>query len=171
MVTIRKEQPSDILAVRAINEKAFGQQAEPNIVDAIRTACPQAISLVAEYDDQLIGHILFSPVVIESEKETVAGMGLAPMSVLPEHQRRGVGGRMVKTGLDMLRRSACPFVIVLGHPAYYPRFGFTPASGHHIDCQWDGVPDEAFMVLILDGDRMKGVTGIARYRNEFNKAV
>ncbi|KPJ77821.1 MAG: hypothetical protein AMJ54_06545 [Deltaproteobacteria bacterium SG8_13] len=171
MITIRTEQSSDIRAVRAINEAAFGQPTEANIVDAIRAACPDALSLVAVSEDQLIGHILFSPVSIQSEKGAVTGMGLAPMAVMPAHQRQGVGSRLVEAGLEILRNSACPFVIVLGHPAYYPRFGFTPASEHHFECQWKGVPDNAFMALMFDSDRMEGVTGVARYRDEFDEAT
>ena len=71
----------------------------------------------------------------------------------------------------MLKESPCPFVIVLGHPEYYPRFGFVPASGHGLQCQWDNVPDEAFMVLVFDESAMKGVSGVARYRSEFDAAM
>ena len=171
MVTIRKEQPSDIPAVHAINEEAFGQPTEADIVDAIRAACPDALSLVALTGEEPVGHIFFSPVTIQSEKGGVTGMGLAPMAVLPAHQRQGIGSRLVHTGLDTLRRDGCPFVIVLGHPAYYPRFGFAPASTQHIGCQWEGVPDNAFLALILDTSRMEAVSGVARYRDEFDQAI
>jgi len=98
-------------------------------------------------------------------------MGLAPMAVLPEFQRQGIGSRLVRYGLDILRQGSCPFIIVLGHPEYYPRFGFEPASTHKIRCQWTGVPDEAFMIIILDKDAMAGVSGIAAYRSEFDDAM
>ena len=115
--------------------------------------------------DQLVGHILFSPVTSQSGKETAAGMGLAPMAVLPERQRQGISSRLVQTGLEMLRDSAGPFAVALGHPGYYPRFGSLPASKHHIDCQWDvRVPDNAFAAVIL------GST-LARYRDEFDEAM
>jgi len=97
-------------------------------------------------------------------------MGLAPMAIAPERQRQGIGSRLIEAGLKVLRQQACPFVIVLGHPEYYPRFGFVPASGHGLACQWEGVPDEAFMVLILDKAFMAGVSGVARYRDEFDEA-
>jgi putative acetyltransferase len=171
MITIRPEHPDDISAVHAINEKAFGQPTEANIVDTLRAACLDAISLVAVSSDQVVGHIFFTPVTIQSEMEAIQGMGLAPMAVVPECQRQGIGSRLVEAGLEILRQQACPFVIVLGHPEYYPRFGFVPASEHDLTCQWEGVPDDAFMVLILDEASMAGVSGVARYRDEFDEAT
>jgi putative acetyltransferase len=91
------------------------------------------------------------------------------MAVLPEHQSRGIGTALVAEGLTTLRRRSCPFVIVLGHPEYYPRFGFEPASKRGVRCQRDGVPEDAFMVLALDENAMKSVSGVARYRNEFGE--
>ena len=171
MIIIRPETPSDARAVRAVHERAFAQAAEADIVDAIRAACPDALSLVAVAGDRLVGHILFSPAVIQSAGRPVRGMGLAPMAVLPEHQREGIGSRLVQNGLDRLRRQACPFVVVLGHPAYYPRLGFVPAVRHNLACQWKGVPENAFMVKILDEDLMSGVSGTATYRDEFDAAM
>ena len=98
-------------------------------------------------------------------------MGLAPMAVLPERQRQGIGSRLVEAGIRILRKQGCPFVIVLGHPGFYPRFGFVSASRYGLTCQWEGVPDEAFMVLILNESTLAGVTGIARYRDEFAAAM
>jgi putative acetyltransferase len=171
MITIRSEQPKDTTAVHAINEAAFGEPTEADIVDTLRNACPDAVSLVAVEDGRILGHIFFTPVVISSEHETTRGMGLAPMAVLPKRQRQGIGSMLVKAGIDAMRKQNCPFVIVLGHPEYYPRFGFVPASHHGLSCQWDGVPDEAFMVLILDEPAMAGVSGTARYRDEFGQAM
>ena len=170
-MAIRSEDPDDIAAVRAIHEKAFGQQTEANIVDSIRAACPDAVSLVAVADDQVIGHIFFSPVTIMGKTGAIQGMGLAPMAVVPERQRQGIGSQLVEAGLKVLREQGCPFVIVLGYPEYYPRFGFVPASRHGLACQWEGVPDEAFMVLVLDEGVMAGVSGVARYREEFDEAM
>lgn len=169
MATIRHETPDDVAVVREINELAFGQPAEANLVDKLRT-CGDALSLVAVPDgrDAVVGHILFTPVVVESGSRRVVGMGLAPMAVRPDCQRQGIGAQLVRHGLTMLLERGCPFVVVVGHAEYYPRFGFEPASRHGLASQWDGVPDEAFMVTILDQAAMTGVRGLARYRGEFD---
>jgi len=118
-----------------------------------------------------VGHILFTSVVVESAGRRVLGMGLAPMAVLPDRQRQGIGSQLVSRGLDILRERSCPFVVVVGHPEYYPRFGFEPASRHGLASQWEGVPDAAFMVLVLDVHAMAGVSGVAKYREEFNEVA
>ena len=171
MITIRPEQPDDIAAVRAINEAAFGDTAEATIVDSLRDACADAVSLVAVEDDRILGHIFFTPAYVIGGHGSTQGMGLAPMAVLPERQRKGIGSMLVQAGIGAARERECPFIIVVGHPEYYPRFGFVPASHHGLTCQWDGVPDEAFMVLILDEPAMAGACGTARYRDEFDQAM
>jgi putative acetyltransferase len=171
MVQIRRERPEDVPAIRIVNEKAFGQPQEAAVVDALRRACDGLLSLVAIDDGRLVGHILFSPATIDGHAPIVGGMGLAPMAVLPECQRQGIGSLLVKKGLEILRASSCPFVIVLGHPEYYPRFGFERASKYHLRSQWDGVPDEAFMALVFDEPAMESVSGVARYRREFDEAM
>ena len=170
MTNIRSEKPEDPSQIQRVNERAFAQPTEADIVDRLRRACADSLSLVAE-DEGVVGYILFTPAVIESPGRRVVGMGLAPMAVLPNRQRHGIGSKLVRRGLEILRERGCPFVIVLGHPEYYPRFGFEPASLHRIACQWEGVPDEAFMVLILDANAMEGVSGVAKYRDEFSEAV
>jgi putative acetyltransferase len=170
MLVIRNEAPRDIGQVRAINVAAFEQPDEADLVDALRAGCPEVLSLVAELDGRVVGHILFSPVTLPAGDRTLQGMGLAPMAVLPEHQRDGVGARLVEEGIARLEQSGCPFVIVLGHPGYYPRFGFERASTHGIECQWP-VPDEAFMIRILDAAGMADAAGVARYRPEFEAVV
>lgn len=129
--------------------QAFGQAPEADLVDRLRENCPGILSLVAIQDNQIVGHIAFSPVRIEDDK-TVDGMGLGPMAVLPEFQHQGIGSRMVQAGIEILKNQGSPFIIVLGHPEYYPRFGFEQASHSDIHSQWEGVPDEAFMILILN---------------------
>ena len=98
------------------------------------------------------------------------GAGLGPMAVLPEYQRQGIGGKLIETGNQKLREAGCPFIVVVGHPEYYPRFGFKPASGYGMKCEWD-VPDNVFMVLVTDRSKMKGVSGLAKYRQEFSDVV
>jgi putative acetyltransferase len=170
VITIRAESPADAAGIHAVNEQAFGQPMEANLVDRLRKTCDTAVSLVADEDGLIVGHILFTPVVVEAGSGPVAGMGLAPMAVLPNRQRQGIGSGLVAEGVEILRSRQCPFVVVVGHPEYYPRFGFERASRHRLESQWDGIPDDAFMVLVLDPDAMSGVSGVARYRREFDEA-
>jgi len=144
MVHIREERPEDRAAIRKINEQAFGQPQEADLVDALRRNCGDLLSLVAVADEQIVGHVLFSPVTVGADREKVLGMGLGPMAVLPGHQRQGVGTQLIEYGINKLRIDGCPFIIVLGHPEYYPRFGFEPANRHGIRSEWQ-VPDNAFM--------------------------
>ena len=171
MVTVRPERQDDIAAVRAVNEAAYGQHAEAEIVDAIRERCASAVSLVALEADRIVGHILFSPVRVFGKKASFPGMGLGPMAVVPERQRRGIGSLMVRAGIEAVRERRCPFIVVLGHPGYYPRFQFVPASQHGLTSQWPSVPDAAFMVRVLDGLKMAGICGTVRYRDEFDQAL
>jgi putative acetyltransferase len=163
MVIIRPERPEDASLIRHVNELAFGELAEADLVDKLRRTCGEALSLVAEDDGAIVGHILFTPVIVEGRP--TLGMGLAPMAVLPGRQRQGIGSQLVRRGLDSLRQRGCPFVVVVGHPGYYPRFGFEPASKHGFQSQWEGIPDTAFMVLVLDAHAMAGASGVARYRD------
>ena len=171
MFIIREEKPEDVVGIRLVNECAFEQPEEANIVDKLRKNCDGLLSLVAIESDDIIGHVLFSPAVIDSDHGEVIGMGLAPMAVVPQRQRQGIGAALIKYGIARLRESGCPFVIVLGHAEYYPRFGFVPACQHGLRSQWEGVPDEAFMVIILDDNVMQGISGVARYRDEFDEAM
>ena len=171
MIVVRSEEAEDIDQVRLINYRAFDGGPEASMVDALRANCGDAMSLVAEEEGQVIGHILFTPVAIEGRARTVIGMGLAPMAVLPERQRSGIGSALVRKGLELLRDDGCPFVIVLEHPEYYPKFGFDRASSHGLRCQWDDVPDEAFMVNAFDPEIFLDGGGIARYSVEFDAAV
>jgi putative acetyltransferase len=168
---IRDEVAGDAAAVRVVNEEAFGSPLEAGIVETLRSTCDDRVSLVAEQDGGIVGHILFTPVEIAAAGETIRGYGLAPMAVRTAWQRQGVGSALVAKGLERLRDAGAPFVIVLGHPEYYPRFGFEPASRHGVRCQWPDVPDDAFMLLVLDPACASRLGGVARYRPEWDAAV
>lgn len=166
MITIRDEQPLDVEAIRAVHLAAFGQPQEATLVDQLREGGAIA-SLVAERSPHIIGHICFSPVEIVSESP-VAGLvaGLAPLAVLPEWQRQGVGTQLVVAGIASCRQLGYQAIVVLGHPTYYPRFGFIPASRLGWRCEYD-VPDEVFMVLELQPGTLSPAPGLVQYRPEF----
>ncbi len=166
MVTLREECPEDIEAIRAVHHHAFGRPHEGRIVDALRTHRGVLLSLVATVNDRIVAHLLYSPVSIGTDPKIVMGAGLGPLAVLPAYQRQGIGAMLVSAGNQQLQARACPYIVVLGHPTYYPRFGFRPASGYGIRCAWD-VPDEVFMVLMMEPATMQGVAGVAQYRQEF----
>jgi len=162
VITVRDEQPADLAAIRAVNDAAFDQPLEGRIVDALRTHDAVRLSLVAEVDGRIVGHILFSPVTSAGAE----GLGLGPMAVTPDQQRRGVGAALIAAAMSRLRATGCPYVVVLGHHDYYTRFGFVPASRHGLRCEWD-VPDEAFMVHVIDPAATTAAAGLIRYRSEF----
>ena len=168
MIVIRQEQSGDQPGIRQVNEQAFGQPQEADLVDKLRQNCPQVHSLVADSDGEIVGHILFSPVQIDNVNVKIEGMGLGPMAVLPNLQRQGIGIVLVNTGLENLRKEGCPFVVVLGHPDYYPRFGFQPASDYGLRCIWD-VPEGVFQVFVMNESILSGVTGLVHYRHEFSE--
>jgi putative acetyltransferase len=170
MRSIREENDRDFAAIRQVNVRAFGGLEEADIVDKLRDSGSGVLSLVACHNDDVVGHIQFSPVVIEYEGAVIEGVGLGPMAVLPDYQYKGFGSALVEAGIEALIDRSYPFVVVLGHPEYYPRFGFAPASGRAISCQWPGIPDEAFMVRILDEEFMRNVHGPARYLEVFDAA-
>jgi putative acetyltransferase len=164
LIEIREERPSDLAAIRVINRRAFGQEQEGNIIDALRFNGAALVSLVATLNGRPIGHIIYSPASVGG---VMTGAALGPMAVLPEYQRQGAGSKLVEAGNRKIKELGYPFIIVLGHPAYYPRFGFEPARNHGIHCEWD-VPDDVFMVMVLDQEKMQGVAGLAKYRHEFS---
>ena len=163
LIEIRKEHPDDVTAIRDVNKRAFGQDQEGNIVDALRANGAVLLSLVATLDGRVVGHIMYSPLLVGE----VIGAGLGPVAVLPEHQRQDIGSKLVLAGNEKLKDGGCPLIVVVGHPSFYPRFGFKPASTYGITCEWD-VPDDVFMALVLDEAKMPGVVGMAKYRAEFS---
>jgi putative acetyltransferase len=163
---IRPERPEDIPQVYQVNLAAFGRDAEARLVDLLRDAGAALVSLVAVDGGEVVGHILFSPVTIEGYDRPAAG--LAPMAVLPGQQRRRIGSALVERGLAACRDAGMEAVVVLGHPEFYPRFGFVPASRFGLDCEYP-VPDEVFMALELTPGALAGAHGTVRYRPEFNQ--
>jgi putative acetyltransferase len=159
------ETESDHAAVRAVNEAAFESPAEADLVDALRQQARPVISLVAESGGEIVGHIMFSPISLDDDDEMVI-MGLAPMAVSPANQREGIGSALVREGLARCRQIGSGAVVVLGHPQYYPRFGFVPASEFGIDSEYD-VPDEVFMALEIQPGALDNIGGIARYHEAF----
>jgi putative acetyltransferase len=126
VIAIRPERPDDTAQVRRVNELAFGQPTEADLVQKLRQACTTRCHWWLKTTASWVTSC--SPVVVESAARSVIGMGLAPMAVLPDRQRQDIGSQLVERGLDTLRERSCPFVVVVGHPEYYPRFGFEPAS-------------------------------------------
>lgn len=169
-IIIREECADDVEAIREVNEKAFGQSEESRIVETLRLNAGVLLSLVATLKERVIGHILYSPVSISTNGDKIIGAGLGPMAVLPEYQRQGIGSKLIENGNKILQESGFPFIVVLGHPEYYPRFGFKPASHYAIKCEWD-VPDDVFMILVNDQSKLEGVSGLAKYRQEFSSVA
>lgn len=168
LLIIRREMPDDVAAIRLVNERAFGRPAEANLVDALRAHGKATLSLVAEQAAQIVGHILFSPVTLEADGRAVAAVGLAPMAVLPEWQGRGIGSRLVEAGLAECRAAGHARAVVLGHPEFYPRFGFIPASRYGLRSEYD-VRDEVFMAMELRDGTLQGCAGLVKYASEFGE--
>ena len=165
---IRTEEERDRAAVYAVNAAAFETSVEANLVDALRQRAQPVISLVAENDQTVVGHILFSPVSLAGHPN-VNIMGLAPMAVAPIHQRKGIGSALVRAGLERCKELGCGAVVVLGHPEYYPRFGFSPSSRFGIGCEYE-VPEEVFLVIELQPGYLRGASGTIKYHAAFGNA-
>jgi len=164
---IRTEKPEDIAAVRNVNIAAFGRENEANLVARLR-GIASTFSFVAVQSDRIVGHLLFSLVTVEGKcSKNLSILGLAPVAVLPNYQRQGIGTLLIREGLKECGRSGFQAVVVLGHPDFYSRFGFIPASRKSLGCEYD-VPDEAFMVLELESGALQDCSGTVKYRSEFS---
>lgn len=162
---IRPEMPADQVAVEHVNRAAFGQDAEARLVAALHDGGYVRVSLVAERAGQVVGHILFSDLPILTATGTVAALALAPMAVLPEYQNGGIGSALVKRGLDECRVHGHRIVIVLGHPRFYRRFGFSPDLAKPLASPYSG---EAFMAIELVPGALDGVSGRVEYPPPFS---
>jgi putative acetyltransferase len=168
MTIIRRAEPQDAAAIRTVHEQAFAISAEVNLVDRLSERGKVVLSLVAEQNREVVGHILFSPVVIEAEGKTCQALGLAPLAVLPAVQRQGIGSLLTRTALEQCRAAGHERVVVLGDPAYSSRFGSLSAGRHGLSCQFE-VPAEAFMALELRDGALQGCAGTAWYQPEFSE--
>lgn len=151
-------------AVYSVNMAAFGQPDEADLVDRLRQEGVVLVSLVAEHRKRIVGHILFSRMLIETESGSVSAVALAPMAVLPEFQRQGIGGQLIRYGLELLRTRGERIVIVVGHPSYYPRFGFSCERARSLESPF---PAEALMAMELTPSALDGVHGKVRYPAAF----
>lgn len=181
---IRTEKPEDVAAIRSLNIAAFERDDEANLVDQLR-GVDSTLSFVAIQDqdiaptaqqEQIVGHIFYSPVAIASKYNNLNNeldnekviLGLAPIAVLPEYQRQGIGSLLIRHSLQECVKLGLQAVVVLGHPAYYPKFGFIPARSKGLGCEYP-VPDEVFMVLELVDGALNNCSGTVKYRPEFNQ--
>ena len=166
--TIRPERPDDADAIDRVEAAAFPTRAEADLVPAVRASgASPCISLVAELDGRVVGHALFTPVTVTSDQPWSA-MALGPVAVEPAHQRRGIGSALIRAGLEACRTLNENVVFVLGHPEYYPRFGFVPA--HRFGIRWEllAEPSDAFMLVELSPGALAGRQGVVRYLPAFS---
>lgn len=165
-MNIRPEKPEDIEGIRHITHAAFDQRnAEAKLVDLLRERGELTLSLVAEIDGEIVGHVAFSPMNLEDAPASFRALGLGPISVLPAHQRKGIGSALMREGLAQCAALGCDAVLLLGHTEYYPRFGFTPASAFGI--RGDADYGDHFMALPLHEGALNNVHGQARYVRAF----
>jgi putative acetyltransferase len=166
----RAEIPADGPAIRTIHLLAFDTSVEADLVEKLRNNAAVRLSIVAEVDAAIVGHVVFSPVELGEGIDTIRGLGLGPIAVLPHLQRHGIGTKLITMALEILKADGCPFVVVLGAPAFYARFGFKPARDFGVRCKWEAAAD-SFMLLPFDAERMARGAGLARYGAEFDSAA
>jgi putative acetyltransferase len=160
----KTEDAGDRSAIRSIHEAAFGRPDEAGLIDILRAEGAVLASLVAEREGRIVGHLLFSRMWIETSTGEVSAAALAPVAVEPEHQRRGIGARLIRYGLDLLRAGGERIVIVLGHPQYYSRFGFSPANARPLESPF---PADSYMAMELVPGSLDGIRGKVRYPAAF----
>ncbi len=170
MVIVRAETAKDFDSVFRVNRLAFGRDNEARLVEAVRKTeffIPE-LSLVAVIDEEVAGHILISMIAVETKEGKVPVLGLAPIAVLPEFQRRGIGSELVRHGIKESSRLGHRAIVLVGHPEYYPRFGFEPARAKGLETAYP-VPDEAFMVLELYSGALDGIAGTILHPPAFDE--
>jgi len=165
-IIVCKENVTEIQQIWDVNSAAFETNGEADLVNRLRNCGVDFISLVAKLEEEIVGHILLTEVELLNSDIKIAG--LAPMAVKPNYQNNGIGSVLVKQGLKECITNGYKAVVVLGHPNYYPKFGFEPSVNFGIKSEYD-VPDEVFMVKELDKNSLLELSGIVKYHEEFNK--
>lgn len=166
LIRIRPELPADLSAIHQVHVAAFPTAAEANLVNRLRVAGKSLVSLIAEHQGQIVGHILFSPVTISGmDKTWTGGAGLAPLAVLPGFQKKGIGSRLAIAGIEACRKVGIPYLVVLGEPEFYGRFGFRRADERGLDNEYGAA--EAFQVLELSPKTLPPKGGMVQYAAEF----
>jgi putative acetyltransferase len=170
---IRKEQASDHNQIWALNSESYASVAEANLVNDLRNSGCEFLSLVAVIEHIIVGHILFTPVELLDDLYQINDakiMGLAPMAVSADYRLQGVGTELIKSGIQYCRELDYDAITVLGHPSYYPRFGFVPAKNYNFKSEYD-VPDDVFMIYELILGSLRGLRGTILYHDRFNKVA
>jgi putative acetyltransferase len=167
---IRQESKDDFSEVFEVNKLAFGQDNEANLVELLRksNAFIPELSLVATLDNKIVGHILFTKIhIVNDYKSIMESLALAPMAVRPAFQNKGIGGQLIRQGLEKAKELQYQSVIVLGHKDYYPRFGFEPAMNWNIKCPFNISEKGDFMGIELTANGLKNANGLVKYPKEF----
>ncbi|RUT78131.1 GNAT family N-acetyltransferase [Ancylomarina longa] len=169
-ITIRPENKSDYRTISMVTDMAFGREEEGKLIENLRKNRKfiKDLSLVACMGSEIVGHILFTPILIKHEDKIFNSLALAPVSVIPELQSLGIGSQLIQKGLAKAKKLGHESVIVLGHENYYPRFGFLPASKYRITAPFE-VPDNVFMAIELVKNTLQNVHGCVAYPKEFNE--
>jgi len=162
-LAVRDEVPADVAAIHEVERRAFDRAGEADLVDRLRAEGALAVSLVAELDGRVVGHVALSPVTIAGTHDVV---GLGPVAVVPALQTCAVGARLIEEGLARARERGAAAAVVLGHPEYYPRFGFIVSTTYGID--FPEVPEDAFMAAELVPGALAAAEGAVRYHAAFD---
>ena len=167
MIRIREETPADYGAIDRVNQLAFGGTEEVDLVRHLRNDGDVLVSLVADMDLQVIGHVLMSRMAIETAREQIPAVALAPMAVHPDFQKRGIGSALAEEAIELCRLRDELIVLVMGHPEYYPRFGFSAERAEHLAIPFELLKPGAFMALELKLGALEYTKGRVRYAKAF----